>query len=134
MKNKILNLIFFLLFLNLGFSQENYNWNDIQKTELFSFSENEYCENIKTEDLTAEFLIPIKKGDFIKSLVELKEPEFDLLLEKQCLILRVYFLNSTKDFIIYREQGILIDLNNQNISFQLENKSEFNKLLKKYIN
>ena len=91
MKNKILNLIFFLLFLNLGFSQENYNWNDIQKTELFSFSENEYCENIKTEDLTAEFLIPIKKGDFIKSLVELKEPEFDLLLEKQCLILRVYF-------------------------------------------
>ena len=120
--------------MNFSFSQEKYNWTDIQKTELFSFSENEYCKNIESENLTNDFIIQCEKSDFVDMLVKLKEPEFDVLMEKECLILRVHFTNSITDFIIYYEQGILMDLNNPIVLLQIENRSEFNKLLKKYIN
>ena len=118
--------------MNFCFSQKKYNWKDIHKTELFSFSENEYCNNIESKNLTADFLISSEERDFASTLIGLKEPKFDVLLEKKCLILRVHFSNRTSDFIIYREQGILIDLNNPIVLLQLEHKSEFNKVLKKY--
>ena len=134
MRNIVLIYSLILSLSNYSFSQERYIWNDIQKTELFSFSKNDYCENIKSTELTSNIAIECDKNEWKNYLLHLKEPEFDVLIEKECLILRVFFSKSKSDFIIYRKQGILMDLNHPEILLQIDNVTEFDELIKKSIN
>lgn len=130
---KILILSLTIFITNLCFSQEEYNWDDVQNTVLYSITESEYCENITSNDLTSQHLIQTEKNEFKTILQTLKKPQYDILLEKECLILRIKFTDTSNDFIVYRNQGILIDLNNPINMFQIQDKNKFDSLLAKHL-
>lgn len=122
-------LIFFIYSKSSG--QESYEWDNIQKTELYFFSDVDYCKNIESSNLTPDIVIECNKNEFKNHLIQLREPEFDVLIEKECLILKVHFSNTISDFIVYRKQGIIMDLNKRKVLFQIDNKAKFDYLITK---
>jgi hypothetical protein len=128
----IYSVLFTFLFSNISFSQENYDWKNIQKIELYSFSKYNYCNGIKS--LNSKTLIKCNPEHFKKHLNNIKVYHLDTLLEKGCIILRLYFKNKTSDFVVYLEQGILMNFETKKNFFIVKNQKEFKQLVLYYLN
>jgi hypothetical protein len=128
----IYSVLFTFLFLSISFSQEKYDWKNIQKIELRSFSKYNYCNEIKS--LNSKTLIKCNPEHFKEYLDNIKVYQLDISLEIGCLILRIYFKNKTSDFVVYLDQGVLMDLKHQNSFFVVKNKKEFKQLVLYYLN
>jgi hypothetical protein len=128
----IYSVLFTFLFSNISFSQENYDWKNIQKIELYSFSKYNYCNGIKS--LNSKTLIKYNPEHFKKHLNNIKVYHLDTLLEKGCIILRLYFKNKTSDFVVYLEQGILMNFETKKNFFIVKNQKEFKQLVLYYLN
>jgi len=133
MKILFLNLTLVLFTINTCLSQEQFNWNDIKKIELYSFDTEDYCSDINSENLDNQNSISCDKDDFKNFLIESSEPHFDVIAEPNCIILRISFSNATTDFFLLLNQGVLVDLNNYETMLQIKNNSEFSKLIEKYL-
>ncbi|MBW4359992.1 hypothetical protein [Flavobacterium taihuense] len=130
----IYSVLFTFLFFSISFSQENYNWKNIRKIELYSFSKYNYCNGIKSSNLNSKKPIKCNPEHFKKHLNNIEIYHLDTLLEKGCVILRIYFKNKTSDFVVHLEQGVLMDLKNQTEFFVVKNKTEFKQLVLYYLN
>lgn len=122
-----LSIIIFLIFLTNGFSQENYDWNNINKVELYSFEKNKKNKEYTSKYFSEKNLIKCDNQKIIQYLKELKPFKYDILIENQFYILRVYFPESQTDFILFVNQGVMFKFNNGNKYFEIG--SEFKKLL-----
>ncbi len=87
----IYSVLFTFLFFNISISQEKFDWKNIQKIELHSFSKNNYCKDIRSSNLSSKTLINCNTDKIKSFLTDLDKPKYDVLTEKQCILLRVYF-------------------------------------------
>src|SRR5213596_1186668 len=102
-----LSIFIFLVVLSHCFSQENYDWNNIQKVELYSFEKNKKIEEYTSKDLNEKSLVKCDTKKIIQYLKELKEFKNDVVIENKFYALRVYFPKSRTDFILFANQGVM---------------------------
>ena len=130
----ICSILFTFLFFTIGFSQEKYDWDNIQKIELHSFPKNNYCKGIKSSNLSSKTLINCNTDKIKPYLTNLDTYKYDVLLEKQCILFRVYFTDRRLDFIVYLDQGILMNLNSPFTVFAIKKREGFKNLILSLIN
>lgn len=125
-----LSILFFLIILSQScFSQEKYEWNNIQKVELYSFPKNKKTEEYTSKDLNLKSLVKCETKKIIEHLKELKKYKLDVLIEQKFYALRVYFPKSQTDFILYIDQGVMFRMKNGNEYFKITKKDQFKKLI-----
>ncbi|GEP52807.1 hypothetical protein FNO01nite_34790 [Flavobacterium noncentrifugens] len=129
MKNLLVIFIVVIAFTQSCFSQEKYDWNTIQKVELYSFEKNNKCGEINSKNLNFKTLVKGETTNIIKYLKEFKTNNLDILLEQTCYALRIYFPKYHTDFIYFPSQGVLFRMKNGNKYFWIEKREEFNKLI-----
>ena len=122
-----LSIFIFLVVLSHCFSQENYDWNNIQKVELYAFEKNKKIEEYTSKDLNEKSLVKCDTKKIIQYLKELKKFKNDVVLENKFYALRVYFPKSRTDFILFVNQGVMFKLKNGRTYFEIG--SEFKKLI-----
>ena len=122
-----LGIFIFLVFPFYCFSQENYDWNNIQKVELYSFEKNKKIEEYTSKDLDEKSLVKCDTKKIIQYLKELKMFKNDVVIENKFYALRVYFPESHTDFFIFVKQGVMFRLKNGTKYFEIE--SEFKNLI-----
>lgn len=130
----IYSILFTFLFFSISFSQEKFDWKNIQKIELHSFSKNNYCKDIKSSNLGNKTLINCNTDKIKPYLTDLDKSKYDVLLEKQCILFRVYFKDKKCDFVVYLDQGILMNLNSPYTVFAIKKRDDFKKLILSLIN
>jgi hypothetical protein len=121
------SIFIFLIVLSNCFSQEKFDWNNIQKVELYSFKKNKKIEEYSSSDLNKNSIVKCDTKKIIKYLKELKMFKNDVVIENKFYALRVYFAKSRTDFILFLNQGVMFKLKNGNKYFEIE--SGFKKLI-----
>lgn len=132
MKKLLYLFIVVILFFQSAYSQEKYDWENIQKVELYSFQNRNKWVEISSKDLNQKTLVKCKTENIIKHLKELKEYEFDVIIEPDCYALRVYFQKSHTDFLLFPEQGVIFRMTNGKDYFRIAKRNEFEKLIQLY--
>jgi hypothetical protein len=130
----IYSFLFSFLFFSISFSQEKFDYNNIQKIELHSFSKNYYCKDIKSSNLSSKTVINCNTEKIKPFLMDLEKPKYDVLTEKQCVLIRVYFKDKQCDYVVFPDQGLLMNLNSPYTFFSIKNRDGFKKLILSYIN
>ena len=83
MKNKLSIFIFIIILSQVCYSQEKYDWKNIQKVELYSFEKNNNIEGYNSNDLNQKNFIKCKSEMIIPYLKELGKYKLDVLIEKK---------------------------------------------------
>ncbi|WP_298396183.1 hypothetical protein [Flavobacterium sp.] len=122
-----LSIFIFLVVLSHCFSQENYDWNNIQKVELYAFEKSKKIEEYTSKDLNEKSLVKCDTKKIIQYLKELKMFKNDVMIENKFYALRVYFAKSRTDFILFLNQGVMFKLKKGNKYFEIDR--EFKKLI-----
>jgi hypothetical protein len=130
MKNLLSIFLVVIAFSQSCFSQEKYEWNKIQKVELYSFEKNTKCTEISSKNLNFKTLVKCETGSIIKYLKELKINKLDVLVEPTFYALRVYFPKYHTDFIYLPFQGVMYRMKNGNEYFKIVKRNEFRRFNK----
>jgi len=132
MKYKLTIFIFFIILSQICFSQEKYDWKNVQKVELYSFEKNKKSEEYSSKDLNQKSIVKCKTEMIIPHLKELGKYEMDVLIEKKFYALRVYFPKSRTDFIYLPFQGVIYKMKNGKEYFKILKRDEFTKLIEDF--
>ena len=63
----------------------------------------------------------------------LKKFKYDVLIEKKCYVLRVYFGKIHTDFFLYVEQGVIFKIDHGTEYFAIQNRKEFKEMIEKIV-
>ena len=119
MKNTLYIIILLLIGIENSYAQNDYDWNSLESIKLYNLTADKYCENVSSTDLDKLNSKSLDVGKIKRLLIESIEPDFDIILESECKILRMKFKNQTIDFMVYEEQNLLIELNDYNKSLMI---------------
>jgi len=122
-------LILFILPI-FCFGQSKKEWNSIKKIEVYIYSKQFNGTEKQLNKIRFKENLACDNKKIIQILSKIEKPKFDLLIEKSDLFFKITFQNKTKTYLVYKKQGVLIDISKERELFWVKDKTDFDKFIK----
>lgn len=126
MKTYVTTLLFFLTAF-LAWSQINHDWKNLKSSKIYLLEKN--CSEVKPTEVTSAKPLKIDSKKLMAILKTAKTRNVDVILEEECLIVRVQFTTYTDNFVIYPEQGVIFELNGRGEYYFIDNPKHLQRLI-----
>jgi len=127
----ILLTSFLLLTTFFAKSQTKHDWKTVKGVEMYQLDKD--CSEVKPRELNPKTLITVDSHQLVDIIKTAKLRNLDLLLEDECLIVRVQFAKYTGNFMVYPKQGALIDFNDMSAYYFVDNPKQLRDVMKQSV-